>query len=60
MSYEWSFNCMSLWGYAVAEDKNQVYFEKLYRRGFRNNHLSSLENLLVSITNLAPFEQVTF
>ena len=47
-------------GCAVGEDKNQTYFEKLYRRGFKNNHCSSLENLLVSITNLAPFEQATF
>ena len=46
-------------GCAVGKDKNQTDFQQ-YRRGFRNNHLPSLENLLVSITNLAPFEQVTF
>ena len=43
----------------LVEDKNQTDFQQLYRRGLKNNHLYTLENLLVSVTNLAPF-QVTF
>ena len=43
----------------LVEDKNQTDFQQLYRRGLKNNHLYTLENLLVSVTNLGPF-QVTF
>ena len=38
MSYEWSS-----WQFG-GKDKNQTDFQQLYRRGFKNNRLSSLEN----------------